>query len=284
MRLIKSLFLLFLVGSLNAQEVAEEVIEFVMSTAGSQENVVPVLDSLIESTDEDNIKYPYYRYLRLEFEREPYRLSTRISDLEYAIKYTDSTNTFFGDTIQDSTNFSSLYNLVGIHKKYSGDIEGAVVAFNKGLRINPNDELIYLNLASAYGHQNKWNQAYNTINKYKSSDTLFSYFYIRTAYFFQQNQLKLAENEIQKCLKQNNAGKDLDIQILASELYLELKNNEKACYYLQKAKDAYFELSDSIEEVSYNTEWKYWVNHIEGKKNKIDQLKEKYCDSYETDN
>jgi tetratricopeptide (TPR) repeat protein len=278
MRQLLYIIILLFSFSIHAQNVGEEVYEFVMKTAGSPENVVPVLDSLIASTPKSDEKYPTYRYLRLEFEREPTRLSTHIADLEYAIYYADSTNTFFGEPIDDPSNYSDLYNMLGIFQKYSGAVNKAIKSFDKAAEMDPTNELVWLNLASAYEHQGNLSAAFNTLNNYVSDDTLFTFYFIRAAYHLQQNSLDKAEQELAKCLEDAQGQEGPKVLLLAAKFHLANNEKDSACNYLNLAEDAYFKLNNNIAAYSTNDEWAYWTNYLMAEQNELQELKQQYCE------
>lgn len=200
----------------------QEVMMF--SEQGQTEKANDKINSLRKAV---TVKDSFYIYLIMtsgEMNMKVNNCEAAIVDLEEIIQLVPSTE------IDCQTHIARF-------KKYLGDFDGALTAYKRILKLDPKEELTFNNMASAYVHAGKYQDAVNVLNSNPNTERLSSEFYHYAIAYFNLNKLDSAKLNIDIYLKTERAEQDYYAYKVAAQIYSALSNNEKSCEYITKAND-----------------------------------------------
>ncbi len=171
-----------------------------------------------------------------------------IADLKEAIKLEPANyHAWYNLAILDETTqlppallnneeFTPMLNLVGANAYESGDYRQAIVYHTKALRVNPKDDLAYLSRGKARIRLGLHEQARQDLVKaMKLNSGRTEAFYLIGNSFFHEKRFKDAISFYEQYLSIDSGYEN--VWFNAAMSYLSLKEYNKSCQYLEKAKN-----------------------------------------------
>lgn len=146
-----------------------------------------------------------------------------------------------------------LLNL-GLFKKYTGDFDGAIKTYEFILKNNENNPNTINNLASVYNEKGAYKNCIQLLDKYAEQFTIpyASFHYAKAFYHLKRYDEALLK--IENYLNENPLASDDFIAFhLAALIYKTKKDNNKACFYNDKALN-YIHKHDLSEKISKETD------------------------------
>lgn len=129
----------------------------------------------------------------------------------------------------------SIHANVATVRKNLGDFDGALKMY-AGLISNSEDKTtLYNNIANTYLEAGQYTQAIEYASKVP--DSLGNKYFILAASYFGLDNIKSANQALNKYISSTQASNDYEAYLLAAKIYVNLNDNEKAKEYIIKAKE-----------------------------------------------
>jgi tetratricopeptide (TPR) repeat protein len=135
---------------------------------------------------------------------------------------------------QIAPRFEKSLNNLGVCKARSGDYEGALALYRKGLETDPADTMIMTNMSRAYQQLGRVDEANALLAKVEASNTTNPFFFVY------EGDMALARGDTQKALDYMVRALRLDsevpeVHVGLMKVYLALGDVEKAKHFLERA-------------------------------------------------
>lgn len=135
---------------------------------------------------------------------------------------------------QIAPRFEKALNNLGVCRARSGDYEGALALYRKGLETDPANTMILTNMSRAYQQLGRGEEAAKLLQQVEASNTTNPFFYVY------EGDMALARGDNQKALDYMVRALRLDsevpeVHVGLMKVYLALGDLERAKHYLERA-------------------------------------------------
>lgn len=130
--------------------------------------------------------------------------------------------------------FEKAVNNLGVVKARSGDLEGALAVYEKGLELDPENPMILTNMTRAYQQLGRAKDADDLLTRIEATNTSNPFFFVY------QGEMALSRGENQKALDYMVKSLRLDteapeVHVGFVKVYLALGDMDKARHHLERA-------------------------------------------------
>lgn len=224
--IILGILLLFPRLSMGQTAINEETLKKIIELYrdGQTDKVISIIDSLRKSNVIKDKNYTILILASADINKKTYNLEGSIRDNEELI------------TLSPESEINRQVQ-IGILKKYIGDFDGSIKAYERIIKLDPKNNIAYNNMASTYIAAEKYQDALSILNNKNNLDKGNLEFFISAIAYFHLNRLDSAKYNIDKYIELEDVTNDFEAYKYAAQIYFALDENKKSCDLITKANE-----------------------------------------------